>query len=63
MSRFEPDIADQPSVARCLLDAGLIVVGAVVLAVVVYFLVILVAVIVGVAAFVVLGRIAARMMP
>jgi hypothetical protein len=62
MSGFEPEIADQPSVARCLLDAGLVVIGAVALAVVVYFLVILAAIILGVAAFVVLGRIAARMM-
>ena len=62
MSGFEHEIADQPSVARCLLDAGLVVIGAVALAVVVYFLVILAAIILGVAAFVVLGRIAARMM-
>ena len=61
MSGFEPEIADQPSVARCLLDAGLVVVGAVALAVVVYFLVVLAAIILGVAAFVILGRIAARM--
>ena len=61
MSGFEPEIADQPSVARCLLDAGLVVVGAVALAVVVYFLVVLAAIILGIAAFVILGRIAARM--
>jgi len=61
MSGLEPEIADQPSVARCLLDAGLVVVGAVALAVVVYFLVVLAAIILGVAAFVILGRIAARM--
>ena len=61
MSGFEPEIADEPSVARCLLDAGLVVVGAVALAVVVYFLVVLAAIILGVAAFVILGRIAARM--
>ena len=63
MSGFEPEIADQPSVARCLLDAGLVVVGAVVLAVVVYFLLVVAAVVLGVAAVVVLGRMAARMMP
>ena len=62
MSGFEPDIADHPSVARCLLDAVLVIVGAALLAVVLYFLVILAAIILGVAAFVVLGRIAARMM-
>lgn len=61
MSSFEPEIADQPSVARCLLDACLVVVGSVALAVVVYFLVVLAAIILGVAAFVILGRIAARM--
>ncbi len=61
MSGFEPEVADEPSVARCLLDAGLVVVGAVALAVVVYFLVVLAAIILGVAAFVILGRIAARM--
>ena len=61
MSGFEPEIADQPSVARCLLDAGLVVVGSVALAVVVYFLVVLAAIILGIAAFVILGRIAARM--
>lgn len=61
MSGFAPDIADQPSVGRCLLDAGLVVVGAVALAVVVYFLVVLAAIILGIAAFVILGRIAARM--
>ena len=61
MSGFEPEITDQPSVARCLLDAGLVVVGAVALAVVVYFLVVLAAIILGIAAFVILGRIAARM--
>jgi hypothetical protein len=61
MSGFEPKIADQPSVARCLLDAGLVVIGAVALAVFVYFLVVLAAIILGVAAFVILGRIAARM--
>lgn len=61
MSGFEPEVADEPSVARCLLDAGLVVVGAVALAVVVYFLVVLAAIILGIAAFVILGRIAARM--
>lgn len=61
MSGFEPEIADEPSVARCLLDAGLVVVGAVALAVVVYFLVVVAAIILGIAAFVILGRIAARM--
>ena len=61
MSGFEPEIADQPSVPRCLLDAGLVVVGGVALAVVVYFLVVLAAIVLGIAAFVVLGRIAARM--
>lgn len=61
MSGIEPEIADQPSVARCLLDAGLVVVGSVALAVVVYFLVVLAAIILGIAAFVILGRIAARM--
>ena len=61
MNGFEPEIADEPSVARCLLDAGLVVVGAVALAVVVYFLVVLAAIVLGIAAFVILGRIAARM--
>jgi hypothetical protein len=61
MSGLDPEIGDQPSVARCLLDAGLVVVGAVALAVVVYFLVVLAAIILGIAAFVILGRIAARM--
>lgn len=61
MSGFEPDIADEPPVARCLLDAGLVVVGAVALAVVVYFLLVLAAIVLGIAAFVVLGRIASRM--
>lgn len=60
---FEPDVADEPSVSRCLVDAGLVIVGAAALAVVVYFLVILAAIILGIAAFVVLGRFAARMMP
>lgn len=61
--RFEPDVADEPSVPRCLLDAGLVIVGAVTLAVVVYFLMILAAIILGIAAFVILTRIAARMVP
>lgn len=63
MSELEPDVAEGPSVARCLLDAGLVVVGAVALAVVVYFLVIVVAIILGIGAVVALGRVAARMMP
>ncbi len=61
MSGLGSEIGDQPSVARCLLDAGLVVVGAVALAVFVYFLIVLAAIILGIAAFVILGRIAARM--
>ena len=61
MSGFVPEIADEPSVGRCLMDAGLVVVGAVSLAVVVYFLVVLAAIILGIAAVVILGRIVARM--
>lgn len=61
MSGFDPEIGDEPSVGRCLLDAGLVVIGAVALAVFVYFLVVLAAIILGIAAFVILGRIAARM--
>lgn len=63
MTGFEPDVAEQPSVARCLGSAVLVVVGAVALAVVVYFLVVIGAIILGVAAAFVLGRLAARMMP
>jgi len=63
MTGFEPDVAEQPSVARCLGSAVLVVVGAVTLAVVVYFLVIVSTIILGVAAVVALGRLAARMMP
>jgi hypothetical protein len=63
MTGFEPDVDEQPSVARCLDGAVLVVVGAVALAVVVYFLVVIGAIIVGVAAVLVLGRMAARMMP
>jgi hypothetical protein len=62
MSGLEPDIADHPSTARCLLDAVLIVVGAVLLAVVLYFLVVMAAIVLGVVAFGVLGRITSRMM-
>ena len=62
MNGLEPDTGDQPSTARCLLDVGMVVVGAVVLAVVLYVLLILGAIILGMAAFIVLGRITARMM-
>ncbi|WP_420124023.1 hypothetical protein [Nakamurella sp.] len=63
MAGFEPDIAQQPSVARCLGSAVLVLVGAVALAVVLYFLVVIGAIILGVAAVLVLGRFAARLMP
>ena len=62
MNGLKPDTGDQRSTARCLLDTGMVVVGAVLLAVFIYVLLILGAIIVGIAAFVVLGRITARMM-
>ena len=62
MIGLKPDTGDQPSTARCLLDTGMVVVGAVLLAVVIYVLLIVGAIIVGIAAFVVLGRITARLM-
>ena len=63
MTGFEPDVAEHPSVARCLGSAVLVLVGAVALAVVVYFLIMIGAIILGVAAVLALGRFAARMMP
>jgi len=63
MTGFEPDIAEHPTVVRCLGSAALVLVGAVTLAVVLYFLVVIGAIILGVAAVVVLSRVAARMMP
>lgn len=63
LAGFEPDVAEQPSVAHCLGSAVLVVVGAVALAVVVYFVVVIGAIILGVAAVLVLGRMAARLMP
>ena len=63
MTGFEPDVAAQPSVARCLGGAVLVVVAAVALAVVAYFLVVIGAIILGVAAVLALGRMTARMMP
>lgn len=63
MTGLEPDVAEHPSVARCLGSAILLVVAAVALAVVVYFLLVIGAIILGVAAVLALGRLAARMMP
>ena len=63
MSRFEPEVDDQPSVARCLMDAGLVLIGGVGLAVLMYFALIAGAIILGVAATIILGRLTARMMP
>ena len=63
MKGFEHDVAEHPSVARCLGSAVLVLVGAVALAVVVYFLIMIGAIILGVAAVLALGRFAARMMP
>ncbi|MGS0686523.1 hypothetical protein ACVBEQ_15485 [Nakamurella sp. GG22] len=62
MNGLEPDTWDEPSTARCLLNMGMVVVGAVLLAVVIYVLLVLGAIILGIAAFIVLGRITARMM-
>jgi hypothetical protein len=62
MNGLEPDTGVHPSTARCLLDIGLVAVGAFLLAVVIYVLMILGAIILGIAAFIVLGRITARMM-